>query len=165
MTRKSLFTHLMIGFVGFVGGALFWYLASPLFIDRVVDESLSESAKTRVLSTGSFQDVDSIHKGSGTATIYEGADGRRTLRLTDFEVTNGPDLKVWLVEKKDVQESSDVTDMPYVSLGVLKGNIGSQNYQIPADVDLSKYGSVVIWCEQFSQLFSPATLEMPVAGA
>jgi len=42
--------------------------------------------------------------------------------------------------------------------GQLKGNIGDQNYDIPAGTDLSAYGSVVIWCEMFGVLFSPATL-------
>ncbi|MEL6921688.1 MAG: DM13 domain-containing protein, partial [Pseudomonadota bacterium] len=40
----------------------------------------------------------------------------------------------------------------------LKGNVGDQTYTIPADVDLKQYKSVVIWCEQFGVLFSPATL-------
>ena len=69
--------------------------------------------------------------------------------------------EVWLVESGDVQTSADVKSKPYVALGQLKGNIGDQNYTIPADVDLSKYPSVVIWCEQFSVLFSAATLENP----
>ncbi|MEE8262035.1 MAG: DM13 domain-containing protein [Gammaproteobacteria bacterium] len=45
-----------------------------------------------------------------------------------------------------------------MSLGQLKGNIGDQNYAIPADTEVSKYQSVVIWCEQFGVLFSPAKL-------
>jgi hypothetical protein len=33
---------------------------------------------------------------------------------------------------------------------------GSQRYPIPAGVDLKSYPSVVIWCERFSVLISPA---------
>ena len=59
----------------------------------------------------------------------------------------------------DPKTSADVTDGEWVSLGRLKGNIGEQNYDIPAEVDVSRFGAVVIWCEQFSVLFSAASLE------
>jgi hypothetical protein len=43
--------------------------------------------------------------------------------------------------------------------GRLRAFKGSQNYPIPAGVDLAGYGSVVIWCERFGVLISPATLQ------
>ncbi|MEO1746540.1 MAG: DM13 domain-containing protein, partial [Pseudomonadota bacterium] len=84
--------------------------------------------------------------------------GETVLRLTEFEVTNGPDLEVWLSAVADPQSSSDVSGAQWLSLGQLKGNVGDQTYTIPADADVSQYQSVVIWCEQFGVLFSPATL-------
>ena len=156
--KKLLLVAFVAGSLGFVAGNAFWYLASPLWIDQVVAEGIGAAETTQVLASGTFSDADAGHRGSGTATIYQGSDGRRTLRLTDFEVTNGPDLEVWLVTAENVSASSDVTDGEWLALGQLKGNIGDQNYDIPADADLSKYKSVVIWCEQFGVLFSPASL-------
>ncbi|NKB59270.1 MAG: hypothetical protein GKS00_23350 [Alphaproteobacteria bacterium] len=156
--KKLIVVAIVSGSIGFVLGNAFWYLASPLWIDIEVAEEISTADTAKILTTGTFTDADGAHKGRGTATIYEGSDGRKTLRLSDFEVTNGPDLKVWLVAKPGIASASDVTESKWHSLGRLKGNIGDQNYDIPADVDLSKYKSVVIWCEQFSVLFSPATL-------
>lgn len=156
--KKLLLVAFVAGSLGFVAGNAFWYLASPLWIDQVVAEGIGAAETTEVLASGTFSDADAAHRGSGTATIYQGSDGRRTLRLTDFEVTNGPDLEVWLVTAENVSASSDVTDGEWLALGQLKGNIGDQNYDIPADADLSKYRSVVIWCEQFGVLFSPASL-------
>ena len=46
----------------------------------------------------------------------------------------------------------------YLDLGPLKGNRGNQNYEIPADVDLSEYGSVVIYCQPFHVIFATAPL-------
>jgi hypothetical protein len=46
----------------------------------------------------------------------------------------------------------------YVDLGGLRAFKGSQKYPIPAGIDLAKFPSVVIWCEQFSVLISPADL-------
>ena len=46
----------------------------------------------------------------------------------------------------------------FISLGVLKGSVGAQNYEIPADVDLSLYSTVVIWCRQFNVPFGATDL-------
>jgi hypothetical protein len=50
----------------------------------------------------------------------------------------------------------------YVDLGGLRSFKGSQRYPIPEGVDLAKYPSVVVWCERFGVLISPADLT-PVA--
>ncbi|MEM9708385.1 MAG: DM13 domain-containing protein [Pseudomonadota bacterium] len=143
--------------LGFGAGAAFWYLASPLFFDDVVSESLASDA-LKATRTGTFRDADRAHKGTGTATIFEDASGKAVLRFTEFEVTNGPDLEVWLVAEPDPKSSKDVKESTFLSLGQLKGNVGDQNYDIPEGTDLAQYGSVVIWCEQFGVLFSPAML-------
>jgi hypothetical protein len=114
------------------------------------------------LATGSFRDRDAVHQGSGTATIFRGDTGELTLRLTDFQVTNGPDLKVWLVSAEHVETDEAVKEADYVALGPLKGNIGDQNYDIPEGTDIGTYPSVIIWCEQFGVLFSAADL-MPAS--
>jgi hypothetical protein len=46
----------------------------------------------------------------------------------------------------------------FVDLGRLKAFKGSQNYEVPVGVDVAKFDSVVIWCEQFGVLISPAAL-------
>ena len=157
MKRAIIVTALVSGLAGVVVGAAGWYLFSPLFIDRVVAEAAPVSSGLQEVASGAFRDADSAHRGTGTATILTGGD-RAILRFTEFEVTNGPDLEVWLVEAGDIQSSSDVTASQWVSLGTLKGNVGDQNYDIPAGTDPNAYRSVVIWCEQFGVLFSPADL-------
>ncbi len=156
--KRTIIIALVSGLIGFISGNAFWYLASPLWIDVKVSESAPAGANLTTLKSGTFKDADAVHKGKGTASILEG-DGRRYVRFTDFEVTNGPDLEVWLVAKSGIQSSEDVKTSKYLSLGQLKGNIGPQNYEIPQDVDLNEYSSVVIWCEQFGVLFSPADLK------
>ena len=77
----------------------------------------------------------------------------RILRLEDFMVTNGPDLHVLLVENVEGDMGN------YIDLGSLKGNIGAQNYEIPADVDLSQFSGVMIYCQPFHVVFSTAPLQ------
>lgn len=111
-----------------------------------------------VLAAGMFRDVDSVHKGSGAAGLYRLADGNHLLRLENLKVTNGPDLRVFLVRHPGPAASADVTAGSYIDLGALKGNIGNQNYAIAPGTDLSGVASVVIWCKAFGVLFSTAPL-------
>lgn len=116
------------------------------------------SAGPTVLARGSFRDADAVHKGTGQATLYALPNGRHLIRFEDFRTTNGPDLVVYLARHASPESADDVVDNGYLSLGVLKGNVGNQNYEVPPGVDVDEYGSVVIWCELFGVLFSPAPL-------
>jgi hypothetical protein len=158
MSRKLAATALIAGAIGFAAGNAFWYLASPLWIDRVVAEELPVELQMKTAAIGEFRDADSVHRGKGTATVFENDSGTKVLRFTNFETTNGPALEVWLVKAGAVRSSTDVKASAWLSLGPLKGNIGDQNYLIPNDANLADYKSVVIWCEQFGVLFSAADL-------
>lgn len=136
-----------------------WYLASPLFLDNVVDEDLpydnddvliEDNLETMRIYEGNFVDADDFHQTSGSALVVE-TNGKKYLRFENFEATNGPDLKVYL--------STDLSNEDYVSLGELKGNIGDQNYELTQEIDFEKYDTVLIWCEAFSVLFGSAELE------
>ena len=158
MNKKIFLTALIAGSVGFIAGNAFWYLASPLWIDRVVQEELSVQLQNKTLASGQFKDADAAHKGAGVATIFEDAAGAQVLRFTKFKATNGPDLKVWLVKAGNITNAADVKSSKWISLGPLKGNIGDQNYFLPGNVRAADFGSVVIWCKQFGVLFASAQL-------
>lgn len=167
--------------------AVGWWLGSPLFLDDTVDEafpvaadapstsaaetdSVSEpvdeeaaadvsapstastpttapAAEPELIAGGSFDGFDAVHQGSGSASFYD-LGGAITLRFEDFDVTNGPDLRVNLV----------FDDGSMLDLGALKGNVGNQNYDVPADVDLEGVSSVVIYCRAFSVPFAEAVI-------
>jgi hypothetical protein len=108
------------------------------------------------LARGSFMDADDFHLGSGTALLLQQGDGTVFLRLESFNVTNGPDLHVYLAEGNQPQDRGSLGE--YLDLGELKGNVGNQNYDIPPSTDLSAFNSVVIYCEPFHVVFSTATI-------
>jgi hypothetical protein len=110
------------------------------------------------LLTGKFAGTDSIHQGEGTALIVRLADGRRFLRFENFKVTNGPDLYVYLSGHAAPRNSTQLHQGAAHQVGLLKGNIGNQNYELPADLDLSKFKSAVIYCKRFSVVFATAEL-------
>ena len=153
--KGKLVAFILGGLLGLPAGAFLWYAFSPLLFDQVVSETLAEA---EIVAIGSFRDADRAHKGTGQATLVALPGGRHEVQLNAFEVTNGPDLEVWLSAHPDPASSADVSGNAWVSLGQLKGNVGDQAYVVPEGTDLSLYKSVVIWCEQFGVLFSPAAL-------
>jgi hypothetical protein len=120
------------------------------------DPSSSSPAEPHELARGTF--VSQEHETSGTATLIELADGSRTLRLEKFSTSNGPDLHVWLSDKKAGGGWFKYGSGRTVQLGELKGNRGSHNYPIPADVELDGLRSVVIWCKRFHVAFGSAPI-------
>ena len=141
-----------------------WYLFRPerLFINARVNEEFpaaataATSAQPMLLYEGRFH--DGAHKGEGIASIYRLADGKRILRFANFETSNGPDVRVYLVAADDAKDNATVTQSGFVEVAALKGNLGDQNYDLPADVDLTRYRAVTIWCKRFSVNFATAPL-------
>ncbi len=117
-----------------------------------------QSTQPVLLANGQFGAVDGFHKGEGTASVFRLPDGKLVLRLEDFKVTNGPDLYVFLSGHPAPRNAGQVHEGGALEVARLKGNIGNQNYALPANVDLSKFKSVVIYCKQFSVVFSTAKL-------
>jgi hypothetical protein len=135
------------------------FAALTLFVAGVflyTGATQAQGQDAKVLAKGEFHKADKA--GSGTATIYQLADGKRVLRLTDFAVDNGPDLHVRVIAANDANDTASVAKADHVELGKLRGNKGSQNYELPASVDLNKYRVVSIWCNRFSVNFAAAPL-------
>ena len=143
-----------------IAGIAAWYAFRPerLFIDQKVNEQFptASAAASSKLASGQFH--SGAHETKGTATVFQLADGTKTLRLTDFATSNGPDVHVYLVATDDAKDNDSVTKAGFIDVGTLKGNIGDQNYELPANADLAKYRSVTIWCKRFSVNFGTAPL-------
>jgi pentapeptide MXKDX repeat protein len=123
------------------------------------DDKMDMEGKPKTLFTGKFH--GKVHATSGRATLYQEADGKLVLRLTNFKTSNGPDVHVILVATKDAADDANFlkTNIERVELGKLKGNEGDQNYEIPAGTDLTKFRAVSIYCERFDANFGTAPLE------
>ena len=155
MSNKLKVVVLVLILAGF--GAWYAFRAERLFINQKVNEQFpTESAASNQLATGQFH--NGAHDTKGMATVFQLADGKKTLRLTNFETSNGPDVHVYLVAAQDAKDNEAVTKAGFVDLGSLKGNLGDQNYELPASADLAKYRAVTIWCKRFSVNFGTAPL-------
>ena len=140
-----------------------WWAFRPekLWINQKVSEAapFASSSDPQPLYTGRLE--GKAHPTSGRATVYRSSDGLQYLRLTDFSTSNGPDVHVVLVRGDDKTLTQEIVtgQLDNVELGVLKGNQGEQNYDLPASVDLKKYNAVVVYCERFHAVFGVARLE------
>ena len=128
-------------------------------LDETVEEAMQATTPPVQLKTGEFRDADSSHRGSGQATIYQLPNGTRVLRFEQFQVTNGPDLRVLLSRHPAPTSRGDLEARGYIELDRLKGNIGDQNYVIPEGTDVAAQQSVVIYCRPFHVVFSVAQLQ------
>jgi hypothetical protein len=164
-----------VGVTAIVGFAIF--RPDTLFINKRVDDVLPASAVSSntpvptattsassvvtpaatpvpvpgITKVGSF--VSKAHETSGSVRYFvDGSD--KYLRIENLKTDNGPDLLVYLTKNSD----GAVADGQYIDLGALKGNLGNQNYLIPASVNLGEYGAVVIWCRRFSVAFGVASV-------
>ena len=108
-----------------------------------------------VEASGSF--IDRSHPTEGSAVVLGDGSGQRFLRFEDFRTDNGPDLNVYL-SAAPTDASAGQFDDDFVDLGDLKGNVGSQNYEIPVGLDLDHYSTVAIWCVRFGVVFGVAEL-------
>jgi hypothetical protein len=151
---------------------LIWFEPQKLFLDERVNESLPQvhsadeaaepdedggmSDSPEVLASGEFRPL--AHDARGTALLVELADGRTIVRFENFEVENGPDLKVYLSTASADSDEGALVD-EFHDLGDLKGNIGNQNYELAPRVDATRFRTVVVWCRRFSVGFAVAPLE------
>jgi Electron transfer DM13 len=160
-----------VGVVLIAGFVLWFFEPQALLLDDTVsetaprvdeapesrDEGGSKGSPRGVVSKGDFRSL--AHDARGTALIIEASGGDTYLRFEEFEVENGPDLKVYLSRaKSDAPE--DELAVEIVDLGELKGNVGDQNYLVPASVDLTMYRSAVVWCKRFSVGFAVAPVNV-----
>ena len=109
----------------------------------------TESNELQILKTGEFKGADFFHQAKGTAQIIQNGD-QSFLRFEKFEVTNGPDLRVYLTSDGDVKNG--------IQLDKLKGSTGDQNYELSNDIDVDSYNTVIIYCQPFGVYFGQAPL-------
>ncbi len=158
--KQSIIIFVVGAVLGIAGGFAIGIFVYPyLFLaDIVATDKVEEKSAGKIVASGMFihaNPSDPIHYGKGKVAVYHDL-----VHLEgNFEVGPGPKFHVYLVPEKNVIPSTNVAKTMFVDLGRLKAFKGSQNYPLPAGVDLAKFGSVVIWCEQFGVLISPAALK------
>ena len=133
--------------------------AAPVVTAPEVVDAADAPAGPTVLATGEL--ITHEHATTGSVHLLQLPDGSKVLRVEDLDTSNGPQLKVWLTDQPVIEGRDGwhvFDDGRHVDLGDLKGNLGSANYPVPADADLTGLSSVSIWCDRFDVSFGAAEL-------
>lgn len=189
MTQSTMTTKTLIRSASIlIGGGIFLWLlfgffgVQAVFVDQTVNEEVSsvamrapedplvaatstpmnEPVGPRLLAQSAFRQGDGTYTIRGTASILEDG-GKRTLALTDFDVTNGPDLFVYITSASSTENATvkeAVGEGIFTNIAALKGNKGNQVYALPEDLVLNEDSIVTIWCRRFSRNFGSARLSV-----
>jgi hypothetical protein len=102
------------------------------------------------LRTAALTGID--HRATGTVSLYRSDDGSHVVGLEQIDIQPGPDYDVYLVPGTDQQDPGDG-----IRLDDLRGNQGTQYYEIPAGTTIGdRSWTVLVWCQIF---------DVPVANA
>jgi Electron transfer DM13 len=160
---RSIATFALGGVLGTgFGVALGFFIFPYVFPPPQATEQLTDAERSKLVASGMFihaNPSDPVHYGKGQVSVYENI----VFLESDFEVGPGPAFHVYLVPRASIRASSDLKDTMFIDLGGLRAFKGSQRYAIPAGVNPKDYQSVIIWCERFAVLISPADLKTAVA--
>jgi len=126
------------------------WAAAPLFIETRAEQP-TPTGFTISVKQGTWRGADSFHFAEGTATILRNEMGELLLRLENFHVRNGPDIRFFL--------SGDATVGPGdIDLGTVPATMGSYNVPIPASVDINSVNFALVHCVPANFLFASAPL-------
>ena len=153
---------LMFGVVKFCAGLVIGFglgvyflpiLTAEKGLDAAAIEALSQSALRQGTFVRDLPGSDGLHWGDGV--IMANAD-----RIwLDGEISPGPDYRLYLIPKyvetgaEFLQIKADSTQ-----IGPIKA---FENFalDIPADLEVTNFPAVLIWCEAFGQFITAATLQ------
>ena len=170
--RRRILLGVVLTAVVLVGAGLYWFEPWRLVTSTTVQETVPEVAVTSGTPSGTpggavatlvagGELISHEHDTTGTVQLIRLADDRYQVVLRDLSTSDGPDLRVWLTDQEVRTGRAGwrvFDDGEHVELGKLKGNHGTQVYDLPAGVDVTRYRSVSIWCARFSVSFGAAQL-------
>jgi hypothetical protein len=125
------------------------------------EQALPSMSGPVIVGRGSFTRIDEVRWATGNVVIYEQADDSKVVRFEDFDIVNGPDLRVMLTAKSAEALSMDpslgITD---IDLGPLRGNVGHQNYMLPPEIDVRSYSHIAIVSSGLNIVYTIAPLQL-----
>jgi hypothetical protein len=154
MTRKLFLlaiTHALAGALGFALGIYALpILTAPPAPAQAELAALASQAQFRGEFKRALADSDALHWGEGMVTL-----GPKTIALQG-KLAPGPDYKLYL-SPEFVETEARFAELKsrMRRVGAVKTFDGFA-VALPADVDLSAYNTVIVWCDSFGQFISAA---------
>ena len=150
--RKLIFGAATHGVAVAIGFALGVYFLPVLIAPAAPDSGALQKMAAEAIFKGQFsrdlRGSDFLHWGEGTVSITP------TQIVHDGRLAPGPDYKLYLV--KDFVDHEDAF-LPIKQDARLIGDVKSFDgfvLDIPKDVDVADYTTVLVWCEAFSEFIT-----------
>ena len=125
-----------------------WIIAASLFI-VLFRAAIADSSD--ILAGGSW--TNRGYDIAGEWQIVEREGNRFIIFDNNFKTRSGPDLKVYLSKTRINQLDGSDVDQSSIKIGALQSSEGAQEYQIPNELILDSFKSVVIHCEKYAHLW------------
>lgn len=143
--HQAALAALAIGVTGMVAGA-----------PAMAEAETSVSQVAQYETSGDF--IKKSKRLKGSWNVVE-RDGKTFIVFADdFRAANGPDLKIFLSPKSVSDATGKNAVDGSLNIGELKATKGTQEYEVPAGVNLADYGSVLVHCEAYSVLWGGGNL-------
>lgn len=134
-------------------------LAAPTTVPDL-EQALPNMTGPVEIASGDFTRIDGVRWATGSLIIYQQTGNSKILRFENFSMVNGPNLRVILSTLGVPLPENPALSPDDIDLGALRGNLGSQNYEIAAEVDLPRYNSIIIYSRALNLIYSIAPLLM-----
>ena len=131
-----------------------WALLLAFLIAPAVTASADEGDEALYGGTWTKKE----RKSEGRWSIVQNGDHHYVVLDRNFRTRNAPDLKIFLSTSRANSLNGRNATRNATLVAPLSSNRGAQRYRIPAGVDLDEMSSIMIHCEQYSKLWSVATL-------
>jgi hypothetical protein len=118
-------------------------------------------ADAQAIYSAAFANLDELRQAAGSVVIYRSADGSLLLRFDNFSVTNAPQLTVYLTGSTQPLVPADLNSngVSGFPVGLVKGTKGNQQFNIPKELNLAKYKSVVIFSDALQLIYAFAVFK------
>ncbi len=144
-------THLAALAIGFAAGIYVLPILIAPAAPSAADVAASAAGATfRGEFRRDLKDSDFLHWGEGTVSV-----GPRAIALMG-RVAPGPDYKLYLAPEF-VETEADFARLRGAMVRV--GDVKTfENFVVPlpADVDVARFNTVIVWCERFGQFITAA---------
>lgn len=108
------------------------------------------------LPSGTF--IKKKKKLKGAWEVVQRGDKTFIVFADDFRAANGPDLKIFLSPQTVADVTGKTAVNGAINIGELKATKGTQEYEVPAGVNLADFNSVLVHCEAYSVLWGGGDL-------
>ncbi len=133
---------------------------APRLLVPTDQQAMPELNAPVTIGSGTFQQINAIQYGQGTANIFQDATNALTMRFDGFSMLNGPDLHVYLTAADAPKTSAEMSanGIDKLDVGALQSSYGGQNYPVTDVTDLTQYHSVVIYSPSLDLIYTYAPL-------